>query len=149
MQVDFEHIHVSVKLNTSRDRVWQAMTTPGGITSWWAERAEVQPVDGGLLRLVFPNRRMLDSKVVMCRPPEFLSFVYFGGTRAEFHLSTHPAGGTVATVTDRGFSSQEDYAETLAHWSSVLLALKAFLDFGVDLRNHTPVFNWEQGFVDN
>jgi uncharacterized protein YndB with AHSA1/START domain len=149
MQVDFDQIHASVKLAAGRDRVWQALTTPGGITSWWAERAEIQPTDGGLLRLLFPNRRMLDSKVVMCRPMQFVSFVYFGGTRAQFEVTTHPSGGTVVTVTDHGFSSQEDYAETLAHWTSVLLALKAYLDFGVDLRNHTPAFNWEQGFVDN
>jgi uncharacterized protein YndB with AHSA1/START domain len=149
MQVDFQHINMSVKLATSRDRVWQALTTPSGITSWWSERAEIEPSDGGLLRLLFPNRRMLDSKVIMCRPPHFLSFVYFGGTRASFEVTSHPAGGSVVTVSDSGFSSQEDYAETLAHWASVLLALKAFLDFGVDLRNHTSAFNWEKGYVDN
>jgi uncharacterized protein YndB with AHSA1/START domain len=149
MQVDFDQIHMSVKLAAGRDRVWQALTTPAGITSWWSERAEIQPSDGGLLRLLFPNRRMLDSKVVMCRPMQLMSFVYFGGTRAQFEVNTHPSGGTIVSVTDHGFSSQEDYAETLAHWTSVLLALKAYLDFGVDLRNHTPTFNWEQGFVDN
>ncbi|HEX9412846.1 MAG TPA: SRPBCC domain-containing protein [Ktedonobacterales bacterium] len=149
MQVDFDIIHASVKLAASRDRVWQAITTPSGITSWWAERAEIQPMDGGLLRLLFPNRRTLDSKVVQCRPSQMMSFVYFGGTRAQFEVHTATPGGTSLTVTDRGFSSQEDYAETLAHWTSVLLALKAYIDFGVDLRNHTPVFNWEQGYVDN
>jgi uncharacterized protein YndB with AHSA1/START domain len=149
MQVDFDRIHASVKLAASRERVWQALTTPGGITAWWAERAEIQPTDGGLLRLLFPNRRTLDSKVVQCRPQQMLSFVYFGGTRAQFEVDALPEGGTSVTVTDRGFSSQEDYAETLAHWTSVLLALKAHLDFGVDLRNHTPAFNWEHDFVDN
>jgi uncharacterized protein YndB with AHSA1/START domain len=149
MQVDFDIIHASVKLAAPRERVWQAVTTPSGITSWWSERAEIQPSDGGLLRLVFPNRRTLDSKVVQCRPMDMMSFVYFGGTRAQFELHSAKPGGTSLTVTDRGFSSNEDYAETLAHWTSVLLALKAYLDFGVDLRNHTPVFNWEQGYVDN
>jgi uncharacterized protein YndB with AHSA1/START domain len=149
MQVDFDRIQMSVKLGASRERVWQGLTTPSGITSWWAERAEIQPADGGLLRLVFPNRRMLDSKVVMCRPLQLMSFVYFGGTRAQFELEALPQGGTAVTVTDRGFSSQEDYAETMAHWTSVLLALKAHLDFGIDMRNHNPSFNWEHGFVDN
>lgn len=149
MQVDFEHIHVSVKLGTSRDKVWEALTTPEGIKAWWAERAEIQTVDGGLLRLLFPNRRMLDSKVIMIQPQSLLSFVYFGGTRAAFTVEAHPAGGTVVTLTDTGFSTREDYAETLAGWTSCLLALKGYLDYGIDLRNHTPQFNWEHGFVDN
>ena len=149
MQVDFERIHASVKLNANPDQVWQALTTPSGITSWWAERAEIQPTDGGLLRLLFPNRRMLDSKVVQCRPQQSVSFVYFGGTRAQFDIASSDQGGTVVSVSDRGFTTQEDYAETLAHWTSVLLALKAYVDFGIDLRNHTPLFNWERDFVDN
>jgi uncharacterized protein YndB with AHSA1/START domain len=148
MRVDFDIIHVSVKLGADRNRVWQALTTPAGITSWWSERAEIQPSDGGLLRLVFPNRRTLDSKVVQCRPQEMMSFVYFGGTRAQFDV-TSIASGTSVSVTDRGFSSQEDYAETLASWTSALLALKAYLDYGVDLRNHNPSYNWEHDFVDN
>jgi uncharacterized protein YndB with AHSA1/START domain len=149
MQVDFEHINVNVKLSANQSRVWQALTTPSGITSWWSERAEIQPTDGGLLRLLFPNRRMLDSKVIQIRPESSMSFVYFGGTRAAFTVEAHPEGGTVVNLHDTGFSTQEDYAETLAGWTSVLLALKAYLDFGVDLRNHTPAFNWEHGFVDN
>jgi uncharacterized protein YndB with AHSA1/START domain len=149
MQVDFEKIRESVKLAAGRDRVWQALTTPNGLAAWWAERAEIEPTDGGILRLHFSNRRILDSKVIMCRPPEYLAFVYFGGTRAAFELAPSPSGGTIVTVTDGGFSSQQDYAETLAGWVSVLLALKAQVDFGVDLRNHNPAFSWEHGFADN
>ena len=105
MQVDFEKIRESVKLASGRDRVWQALTTPNGLAAWWAERAEIEPMDGGILRLHFSNRRILDSKVIMCRAPEYLAFVYFGGTRAAFELATNPAGGTIVTVTDSGFSS--------------------------------------------
>jgi hypothetical protein len=36
-----------------------------------------------------------------------------------------------------------------AGWVSVLLALKAAVDFGVDLRNHDPERTWSTGFVDN
>jgi hypothetical protein len=32
---------------------------------------------------------------------------------------------------------------------SVLLALKAAADFGVDLRNHDPARTWWQGYCDN
>lgn len=32
---------------------------------------------------------------------------------------------------------------------SVLLALKAFVDHDVDLRNHDPTRTWDQGYCDN
>jgi len=37
----------------------------------------------------------------------------------------------------------------LAGWVSVLMALKAAVDHGVDLRNHDPQRTWDQGYADN
>lgn len=37
----------------------------------------------------------------------------------------------------------------IAGWVSVLLALKAAVDFSVDLRNHDPGRTWDQGYADN
>ncbi len=34
---------------------------------------------------------------------------------------------------------EEDRTEVIAGWVSVLMALKAAVDFSVDLRNHDPV----------
>ena len=58
------------------------------------------------------------------------------------------AGGTELTLTDSGVPDAE-WEATLAGWVSVLLALKAAADFGVDLRNHDARRTWEQNFVDN
>jgi len=33
--------------------------------------------------------------------------------------------------------------------ASVLLAIKAFADFVIDLRNHSHEKNWDTGFVEN
>lgn len=32
-------------------------------------------------------------------------------------------------------------------WVSLLMSMKAAVDFGVDLRNHDPERAWEQGFA--
>jgi hypothetical protein len=65
-----------------------------------------------------------------------------------FDLADDGAGGTDLTLTDAGVR-EADYAETHAGWVSVLLALKAAADHGVDLRNHDEQRTWDQGFVDN
>jgi hypothetical protein len=39
--------------------------------------------------------------------------------------------------------------EVIAGWVSVQLALKAAVDFGVDLRTHDPARSWDQGYAEN
>ena len=51
-------------------------------------------------------------------------------------------------LTDAGVPAA-DRVEVTAGWVSVLMALKAAVDFSVDLRNHDPLRTWDQGFVEN
>jgi hypothetical protein len=44
---------------------------------------------------------------------------------------------------------EADRVDVTAGWVSVLLALKAAVDFGVDLRNHDPQRSWEHGYAEN
>ena len=55
---------------------------------------------------------------------------------------------TDLTLTDEGIAA-EDWAEVHAGWVSVLLALKAVADFGVDLRNHDAERSWDKGYANN
>ena len=65
-----------------------------------------------------------------------------------FHLPADGAGGTDLTLTDEGVSDQYK-TEVIAGWISVLMSLKASVDFGVDLRNHDPNRTWDQGYAEN
>ena len=58
------------------------------------------------------------------------------------------AGGTDLLLTETGTPPAER-AESLAGWVSVLMALKAAVDHGVDLRNHDARRSWAQGYVEN
>jgi hypothetical protein len=58
----------------------------------------------------------------------------YSGSITSFDLSNDDAGGTDLTLTDVGVPL-EHRAKAIAGWVSVLLALKAAADFGVDLRN--------------
>jgi len=57
-------------------------------------------------------------------------------------------GGTDLSLIDVGAPS-EYRTEVIAGWVSVLMALKAAIDFGVDLRAHDDDRNWDSGYVDN
>ena len=42
-----------------------------------------------------------------------------------------------------------EYLDVYAGWVSVLLNLKAAVDYNLDLRNHDINKTWDQGYVDN
>ena len=73
---------------------------------------------------------------------------YYGNTTASFTLQDDGQDGTDLTLIDKGVSPH-DRMEFIAGWVSVLMALKAAVDFGVDLRTHDLMRNWYSGFVEN
>ena len=66
----------------------------------------------------------------------------------QFRLQADPSGGTDLEMRCHGVPA-EDRVEVIAGWVSVLMAMKAAVDFGVDLRNHDPERTWWQGYADN
>ena len=73
---------------------------------------------------------------------------YFDRSQLTFEL-TDTGPGTHVKLTESGFTGEEHYQENRAGWVSVLLALKACADYGIDLRNHDPDRNWAHGYPDN
>jgi len=121
------------------------LATDAGRKRFWAESADQT---GDAVEFVFPDRTVHRGRVLEATPPSRFAVEYFGGTRAEFDLAPDGSGGTDLTLTDDGVRP-EWFDETNAGWVSVLMALKAAVDFGVDLRNHDAERTWDQGFVDN
>jgi hypothetical protein len=72
---------------------------------------------------------------------------YFGA-RHDFALAPDGKGGTDLTLVATGVEASIR-EEMLSGWVSVLMAMKAAVDHGVDLRNHDPERTWQQGFADN
>lgn len=132
-------------LSSSPPAVYQMLATDEGRSRFWAESAV--EADGSI-HFKFPNGQEWAGKLVERAAPRLLALEYLGGGVATFRLEDDGRGGTDLTLTDEGVRA-EDYAEALAGWVSVLLALKAAVDFGVDLRNHDPGRTWGAGFVDN
>ncbi|HEX6386857.1 MAG TPA: SRPBCC domain-containing protein, partial [Anaerolineae bacterium] len=97
---------------------------------------------------VFPDGQRWSGRILEQQPPRRFVVEYFGGSMTTFELADDGAGGTDLTLSDAGVPAA-DRAEVTAGWVSVLLALKAAVDFGVDLRNHDPRRTWDTGYADN
>ena len=124
--------------------MYEAFSTDAGRASFWAESAVER---GGGIHFVFPNGATWDGRVLKAIPPQEYSVIYYGGSVASFTLVDDSHGGTDLTLTDTGVGPG-DRAEVAA-WVPVLMALKAAVDFGVDLRTHDANRHWDTGYAEN
>ena len=118
-------------------------TDPALVERFWAERASI---DGDGLHLHFPDGS--EVRVVPRVRGEQISFEYFDGSRVEITCASDGAGGTDLALVATAVPAAE-WHEDHAGWVSVLLALKAAVDFGVDLRSHDRVRTWREGYAEN
>ena len=131
-----------VHFASAPEAVWRAWTTDEGRELFWAERS--QSGEGGF-DLAFVNGERLHADLVEARAPERLVFRYFGGSTVTVEIAADPAGGCDLRLRE---DDAPEPLENYAGWVSVLLACKAAVDFGVDLRSRDPERSWDSGFVD-
>lgn len=120
------------------------VATAEGRRRFWAASAEESD---GVVEFRFTNGQALRGRVLERDPPRRFAVEYFGGSAAAFDLAEDGKGGTDLTLTETGVPPEE-WEDNRAGWITVLLTLKAAVDFAFDLRNHDPLRAWEQGFVD-
>ncbi len=143
-----EEVHDTIRwrvhLHSSPKRVYEVLSTGEGRARFWASSA---PERDGVVHFTFPNRVTHRGRVLEEEPPTCFALEYFGGSRVQFDLVPDGEGGTDLTMTESAVPSAH-YAVHVPGWIPVLLALKAAVDFSVDLRNHDEHRTWEAGYVD-
>jgi uncharacterized protein YndB with AHSA1/START domain len=144
-QDDPDTIYWRLHLKSPTARVYQALSTDAGRAAFWAESANEHE---GTIHFIFPGGIEWEGRVLQAVPYSHYAVQYYGNTTTSFTLQDDGQGGTDLTLTDTGVSPQ-DRTEVIAGWVSVLMALKAAVDFGIDLRAHDPERNWDSGFVEN
>lgn len=144
-QDDQDKIQWRLHLKSPITKVYQTLATASGRASFWAESAIEQ---NGVIHFVFPNNVSWQARVLEAAPPTRFALNYYGDSVVVFTLEEDGQGGTELLLTDSGVSSLFR-TEVIAGWVSVLLALKAAVDFGVDLRNHDANRHWDTGYAEN
>ncbi|MFX0063911.1 MAG: SRPBCC domain-containing protein [Candidatus Hermodarchaeota archaeon] len=144
-QADPNVILWRLRLRSSPSAVFSMISTDEGRTRFWAE--STRELDGKI-HFIFPNGFEWDSKILKKTPPHEFSLEYIDGSVTTFQLQSDGNGGTNLILMDIGVP-EAHRAEVIAGWISVLMNLKAAVDFSVDLRNHDPNRTWDQGYVDN
>lgn len=133
-----------VRIERPARAVWEMVSTDAGREAFWCERSRES---GGALEMEFPNGVRERFETLGREEGRALRMRYFGGS--ELAIEVRGDGDACeVTVTETGVAGAER-AENESGWVSVLLALKAAAQHGIDLRNHDPARTWDQGYVDN
>jgi uncharacterized protein YndB with AHSA1/START domain len=140
----FHTIRWKLHLRSSAARVYDMLSTGEGRKQFWAESAEAEGSD---IEFLFSNGTVLRSRVIASEPDQEFRLTYFGGRIVSFLLASNHTGGTDLVLVEEDVPEAE-WIDNLPGWVSVLLNLKAAVDFGVDLRNHDPNRTWEMDYVD-
>ena len=138
-------IQWKLHLKYSPETVYEVLASDQGRAGFWAESAVEKD---GIIHFIFPNQAEWKGKILEAVPSRKFKIEYYGGSITTFELESDGAVGTDLTLTDQGVPLA-DRTEVIAGWVSVLLALKASVDFGVDLRTHDANRTWDEGFVEN
>lgn len=137
-------IRWKLHFNSQPEKVFAALATDEGRSHFWAESAVE---NNGTITFHILNYEPYTGRVLNNTPKSQFTVEYFG-TIADFTLEEDNNGGTdltlVATNVDESFRM-----EMTAGWISVLMAMKAYVDHGVNLRNHDMNRTWSDGYADN
>ena len=125
------------------DQVFAVLDSNAGRAAFWAESAME---DRGVITFHFINGYECTCRVLERRKPHVWAIDYMGGP-ARFELAPDGMGGTELLLTHEGVAPDE-WNEVHAGWLNVLFPLKAWVGYGVDLRNHDPKRSWDQGYAD-
>ena len=131
-----------LRLDASPERVFAAWLDPEQHARFWCERSEPMPQG---FRQRFIDGTVGECAVLESRPPARLVLRYFG-SRIELELARREAG-TDLTLTATEVAAS-DWHDMHAGWLNVLLPFKAWIDHGLDLRNHDPARTWRERYVD-
>lgn len=108
--------------------VYRAVSTALGRERFWAVSA---PESGGVISFVLADGRTGECRIEQAVQDELYRLRYFGRTLT-FTLAAGETSGTELTLGTDDPADPDTWAEVV----SLLLRLKASVDFGVDLRSH-------------
>ncbi len=144
-QADPDTIRWRMHLRSRPNEVYDALATSEGRSGFWAESAVERD---GVIHFVVPGGHESAGRIIERVVNKRFATEYFGWT-VVFDLQSDSAGtGTDLQMTCRNMS-ERDRTEIITGWVSVLMAMKAAVDFNVDLRNHDPDRTWWAGYADN
>ena len=131
-----ESLTIEIDLPTTRDRLWELLTTAEGLTAWLAVRAVVEPHVGGRFEVAFGDlaapgsaaQALAGGRVLSIDHPRLLVLGLADGSEVEIELKPRPDGvGMRLSHAGIGEASSEEHAWFSEAWQSALERLQVLV----------------------
>jgi uncharacterized protein YndB with AHSA1/START domain len=129
-------IYSDVPIRASRDRVFQAVSTPDGLDAWWTKKSAGRPVVGAEFELWFGPNYDWRATVAECRPDSAFELRItradndWVGTRVGFQLDGS-AGLTHVRFAHTGWPDANEHWRVSCYcWPIYLRLLRRYLEHG-------------------
>jgi len=142
---------LKIPVHASLDTIWELLTTPAGISRWFALACDGVIEEGEEFELTWSQ----DSKpgdtsshrVTAWEPRRRFGFTW-PEVQLTFDLSRQGSVNVVKlTCTYQGEAGSETQIEELVGWTMHLMTLKSVAEGGLDLRTPSKSFGWNKGFI--
>lgn len=125
-------IRVEIEIDAPIDAVWEALADPRELERWFPLEADVEPGEGGAIRMSWGNEFSGESKIVAWEEGRRLAYTWMEESIiADFTLEGR-GGTTVLRLVHSGFpadaSWDEWFGSTVRGWSFELRSLKLYLE---------------------
>jgi uncharacterized protein YndB with AHSA1/START domain len=105
----------SVDVRTTPERLWELLTDADALVRWWPDVAELEPLEGGRVRMVFAaNSSVVNGRVTRFEPPTGLGFTWEreqspdAVTQVEFTVTDLGGGRCRVEVVHSGWEAAPD-----------------------------------------
>ena len=131
----------TLELDTSPDRVWEAISDPARLAEWFPNSVDIESVSPGSQGwFVWDNHGRYRFEIEEVRAPEHLVWRWANDpekeleatltTRVEWRVEARPQGGTRLIVRETGFQTEEYRAGNDEGWDKELGELVQLLAGG-------------------
>lgn len=135
----------AVEVRATPQRLWTLLTQPEELVRWWPDVAELEPREGGRVRMVFEaNSSVVNGRVTRFDPPTGLGFTWEreqspgAPTQVEFTVSDLGGGRCRVEVVHSGWEAAPElrpiHDAGWAHFLACLAALAEGRDFDETFR---------------
>ncbi len=136
------HIKTAIQIQRKPSEVFEAIVDPGKMKNYFISESTGRMEEGKEIIWKWPEFEVkAPIQVRSIKPNEYISYSWQMNNKdllVEIFLEERQYGATLVTVTEKEMPNDEDGINWLkgntAGWANFLACLKAYLEFGINLR---------------
>jgi uncharacterized protein YndB with AHSA1/START domain len=151
---DWSQFKMKIEIDRPVSVVFEAWTNGDEIAKWFTEEAIIEPRRNGRIYMMWLTGETMDDKIISIAKNRLFT-IPFGDKRERVTVRFKKDGrGCICELHQYNMGTSpkdkwEWHKGCAMGWTFFLANLKAYLEHGIDLRNHNPKRSYKKGFINS